>query len=42
MSRFRTICRMYEVEKSKVQIREVTYVLVYHLFPLEEDTVNWK
>lgn len=37
MSRFRTISKMYEVEKSKVQISEVTYTLVYHPFPLEED-----
>lgn len=27
---------MYEVEKSKVQMSEVTYVLVDHPFPLEE------
>lgn len=37
MSRFRTISKMYEVEKSKVQISEVTYTLVYHPFLLEED-----
>lgn len=42
MSRFRTISKMYEVEKSKVQIREVMYVLADDLFPLEEGTVNWK
>lgn len=33
---------MYGVEKSKVQISEVTYVLVYHAFPLEEDAMDWK
>lgn len=42
MSRFRTISKMYEVEKGKVQISEVTCVLVYHPSALEEDTRNWK
>lgn len=42
MSQFRTISKMYEVEKSKVQMSEVTYVLVYHPSPLEDNTRNWK
>lgn len=42
MSRCRTISKMYEVEKSKVQMSEVTHVLVYHPSPLEDNTRNWK